>query len=148
VKPDVDRFLEVAAAHLMMKVAPALSAGYEQANAMGLGALLMAVREENERAVARRVEENAALRALFGEAESVVRDSQLRARLSAAVTCGEGSLLVSELEAANSTLRALLILLHAHVEELAGSEARDVEASIWRELVLSTERRKLSLGPF
>jgi hypothetical protein len=148
VKPDVDRFLEVAAAHLMMKVAPALGAGYEQANVMGLGALLMAVREENERAASRRVEENAALRALFGEAESVVRDSQLRTRLSAAASSREGSLLVSELEAANSTLRALLVELHAHVEELAGPDARDVEALIWRELALSTERRKLSLGPF
>lgn len=147
-KPDVDRFLEVAAAHLMMKVAPALGAGYEQANAMGLGALLMAVREENERAVARRVEENAALRALFGQAASVVRDTQLRTRLSAAAASIEGSLLVSELEAANSTLRGLLTSLHAHVEDLAGPEARDVEASIWRELALSTERRKLSLGPF
>ena len=147
-KPDVDRFLEVAAAHLMMKIAPALGAGYEQANAMGLGALLMAVREENDRAAARRAEENTALRALFGEAESVVQDAQLRTRLSGAASSSEGSLLVSELEAANSTLRGLLIELQAHVEELEGPDARSIEAAIWRELALSTERRKLSLGLF
>ena len=147
-KPDVDRFLEVAAAHLMMKTAPALGTGYEQASAMGLGALLLAAREENDRAAARRVEENAALRALFGEAEGVVQNAQLRTRLSEAASSHEESLLVSELEAANGVLRALLIELHAHVEELEGPEASRIEVAIWHELTLSTERRKLSLGPF
>ena len=50
-KPEVDRLLEVAAAHLMMKTAPALGGGYEQSNAMALGAMLMTAREENNREV-------------------------------------------------------------------------------------------------
>jgi hypothetical protein len=148
VKPDVDRFLEVAAAHLMMKTAPALSTGYEQATAMGMGALLLAVREENERAAARRVEENASLRALFDEAESVVQDESLRTRLAGAASGREESLLLSQLEVANGVLRALLIELPAHVEAIDGSDARGLVAAIWRELAASTERRKLSLGPF
>jgi hypothetical protein len=57
-------------------------------------------------------------------------------------------LLVPELEAGNRALRALLIELHAHVEGLESAEARRIEAAIWRELAASTQRRKLSLGPF
>ena len=53
-----------------------------------------------------------------------------------------------DLESANGALRGLLIELHAHIEELASPEAGRIEASIWRELAASTERRKLSLGPY
>ena len=59
----------------------------------------------------------------------------------------DASLRVPDLDAANLALRALLIELHAHVEELPGAEARRLEAAIWRELAASTERRKLSLSP-
>ena len=48
----------------------------------------------------------------------------------------------------NCALRALLIDLHVHVEELDSQAARSLEAEIWRELVASTERRKLGIGPF
>ena len=147
-KPDVDRLLEVAAAHLMMKTSPALGAGYEQSCALSLAVLLLATREENNRAAARRVEENAALRALFAEAEGVVEDAQLRTRLAEFAASRDESLLVSDLESANGVLRGLLIELHAHIEELASPEAGRIESSIWRELAASTERRKLSLGPY
>jgi hypothetical protein len=41
-----------------------------------------------------------------------------------------------------------LIELHAHVEEQGAPWARALDAEIWRELVASTERRRLSLAPF
>jgi hypothetical protein len=148
VKPDVDRLLEVGAAHLMMKTAPALGAGYEQSSTLTLAVMLLATREENERAAARRVEENAALRSLFHEALAVVEDAPLQSRLSEAASGRDESLLVSNLDRANGVLRGLLIELHAHVEELSSSAARRVETAIWRELAASTERRRLSLGPF
>jgi hypothetical protein len=148
VKPDVDRLLEVATAHLMMKTAPAMGAGYEQSSAMSLAVLLLAAREENDRAAARRVEENTVLRALFGEAGPAIEDPQLRDRVSEAAASRDESLLVSDLESANGVLRGILIELHAHVEELDSPEATRVETAIWRELAASTERRKLSLGPF
>jgi len=148
VKPDVDRLLEVAAVHLMLKTAPSIGTGYEQASAMALGALLMSVREENDRAAARRVEENAALRSLFADAEAVVADSPLQTRLCEAARSRDESLLLSDLESANGVLRGLLIELHVYVEELDSAEARRVEAMIWSELAASTERRKRSLGPF
>ncbi len=147
-KPDVDRFLEVAAAHLMMHVAPAVGSAYEQSNVTVLVAMLMAVREEFERAAARRVEENGALRRLFAEAVPAVRDAALRGRLDEAARSADASLAVSDLERSNAQLRGLLIDLHAHVEALDSQQARQVEAAIWRELVASTERRRLMMGPF
>jgi hypothetical protein len=147
-KPDVDRFLEVAAAYLMMHVAPALGSTYEQSNVTVLVAMLMAVREEFERAAARRVEENRELRRLFAAAAPAVQDASLRRRLDEAVGSDDPSLAVSDLERSNALLRGLLIELHAHVEALDSPQARDIEAAIWRELVASTERRRLMMGPF
>ncbi len=146
-KPDVARVREVAAVRLLAKTGPALS-GYEQSSVMLLATLLGSVREEFDRAAARRVGENSALRALLGEADGVVQDAELSARLAEAAAGEEGALEVSALEAANSTLRQLLIELHAHIEELDTPEARVLEAAIWHELGESTERRRLALGPF
>ncbi len=147
-KPDVDRFLAVAATHVMMRMAPVLGSSYEQANATILGALLLAVQEEFERAAARRVEENRALRRLFADAVPAVQDSALRNRLHEAASGEDAGLLVSDLERSNARLRALLIELHAYVEELTSPAARRIEADIWRELAASTERRRLMMGPF
>jgi hypothetical protein len=111
-------------------------------------ALLLAVREEFDRAAARRVEENRALRRLFADAVSVVAGDRLRARLRDAAATEDTSLLVPDLERRNNELRALLIDLHAHVESLPGDDARALEDAIWRELRASTERRRLSLAVF
>jgi hypothetical protein len=100
------------------------------------------------RAAARRVDENAAMRTLFGRAAAEVTDTELRRKLAEAAARRDPSLLLTELEATNAGLRALLIELHAYVEEQAAPWARAVEAEIWRELVASTERRRLSLAPF
>ncbi len=147
-KPDLGRFLGVAASHLMTRTAPALPAGYEQSSAAALGALMIAVGEEAERAAARRVEENAALRTLFGDAAAHVERAELAGRLERAAAGSDPSLQLSDLEAANAELRALLIELHERVEALGTSEARRIDAAIWRELARSTERRKLLMGPF
>ena len=147
-KPDLSRFLEVACAHLMLKVAPALPVSYGQADANLLGVMLTVVGEEAERAAARRVDENAALRELFGEAAPVVTDAGLRGRLQEASRGADESLRVSDLELRNASLRGLLVELHAHVEALDTPEARRIDDAIWSELVASTERRKLAIGPF
>ncbi len=147
-RPELDRFLEVAMGHLMAKVAPALGSGYEQSSTMVLGLMLGAVREEHERAASRRIEENGVLRALFGDASGCVEDGALASRLESAAAGEESSLLVSDLERSNCELRGLLIELHARVETLDSAEARRVEQAIWRELAASTERRRLAIGPF
>ncbi len=147
-KPDVGRFLDVATLHLMTRTGAALPPGYEQSSVGVLAVMLAEVKQEFERAAARRVEENAALRGLFAEAALVVADTALRARLEEAAAGAEASLLVSALEASNAALRALLIELHAHVEELDSPGARRIEDAIWRELAASTERRRIGIGAF
>ena len=105
-KPDIDRFMAVAATHLMMRTAPALPAGYEQSSAAALGAMLIALGEEIERAAARRVDENRALRELFVSAVSSVADAALADRLRDASASSDPGLAISELERANAGLRA------------------------------------------
>ena len=85
-------------AHLLGRTAPALPAGYEQSSVAILAAMLAEVKLEFERAAARRVEENAALRRLFAEAAPVVADAALRERLEAAAASADPGLLVSELD--------------------------------------------------
>jgi len=148
VKPDPSHVLERVMQSLLAEIAPAVQPAYRQASVAMHAMLLGSVREEFDRAAARRAEENAALRALFADAAATLGDAGLRERLASAARTADVSLRVPDLDAANLTLRALLIELHAHVETLAGPEARRLEAAIWRELAASTERRKLSLSPF
>src|SRR5690606_4204289 len=129
-------------AWLTMDLAP--TAQPYQQNALGLAAALIGMTiEEADRAVARRVEENAAIRALLDRGAGLV-EARLSARLQALAEGVDGSLLVSELETSNAALRDGLIELHAAVEALDGEAARALEADIWAELRASTERRRLS----
>jgi FKBP-type peptidyl-prolyl cis-trans isomerase (trigger factor) len=148
VKPDVERVLEVCAVSLMTDVAPNVAPPYRQASVFATAILLTSIREELDRSAARRVEENRAMRELFADALESVADSALRARLEEVARAEETSFRISDLEAANAALRQVLIELQAHVETLDSPAARRVEASIWRELAASTQRRKLSLGAF
>ena len=146
-KPEATHALERLMQALLVDIAPTVTPPYRRANVSIQAMLLLLVREEFDRAAARRVEENRALRALFADALAAVSDAALGERLAGAAAGVDASLRVPDLEAGNRALRALLIELHAHVEGLAGDEARRIEAAIWRELSASTERRKLSLGP-
>jgi hypothetical protein len=148
VKPDPGHFLGVIAGRLMTRTAPALADAYEQSSVGTLGLMLIAVGEELERAASRRVEENRALRGLFADAAPAVEDAVLRGRLEEASGGADEDFAVSALEASNCALRALLIELHGHVEELDSPAARRVEEAIWQELVASTERRRLAMGAF
>jgi hypothetical protein len=148
VKPDPQRVLEQTALRLASEVLAAVQPRYLQAGVGMLAGLLGAVREEFDRAAARRVEENAALRALFARGAWVVTDAALAAGLREAAAARDESLLVPALDASNQRLRALLIALHAQLELQATPEARELEQAIWRELAASTERRRLSLGAF
>jgi hypothetical protein len=148
VKPDVGKLLETLAGKLIFEIAPSVQPAYRQ-QSVGLTAILLGmVREEWDRAAARRVEENAALRALFANAAPQVADAELRRRLEAAGKSAEASYLVSALEKNNDELRALLIDLHAHVESQSAPWAKALDDEIWRELAQSTERRRFALAPF
>ena len=147
-KPDVDVTLQLIAASLMTEIAPKISDEYIQRNSMLTAMLLQSAAEEWDRAAARRVEENRTLRRLFAEVAPEIGDPELRERLDAASGEEEESLRISDLNRSNDGLRTLLIQLHAHVEGIDTEGARRIEAAIWRELRVSTERRALSLAPF
>jgi hypothetical protein len=147
-KPDVDLTLQLIAANLLTEIAPKLSDDYTQRNSMLTVMLLQSSAEEWDRAAARRVEENRALRRLFSQAAPEIGDQDLRARLEAASAREDESLRISDLNRGNDELRTLLIELQAHVEEADTDAARRIEAAIWQELRTSTERRKLSMAPF
>ena len=147
-KPDVPVALQKLGGLLLLEVAPAVGVEYLQRNTGLAAIMLQVVAEEFERAAARRVEENAALRALFRDAAPVVADAALRGRLEQAAAGTDTDLRVSALEAANAALRGLLVALHAHVEPLAAPDARRVDDAIWAELRRSTERRAIGVSPF
>jgi len=153
-RPTPARFIEVAFGHLLERVAPTLSGSYAQSDMTVLGALLLGLGEEFERAAARRIEENREIRRIFALAAKTLGgsdglgDGELVARLASAAAGEDTDFSVSALEAANVRLRGLLIELHERVETVESAPARDIEKQIWRELAASTERRKLSFGPF
>jgi hypothetical protein len=147
-RPRVEEVCRAFAMELIERVAPAIGPAYHQGTAAMIATMLLIVADEWDRGASRRVEENARLRELFRAAVSCVNDPLLKARLLGLGQTTDGDLRISALEAANSTLRAALIDLQTHVESQSGSEARQVEESIWRELVRSTERRRLSLAQF
>jgi hypothetical protein len=147
-RPEPSRVHGVAAGHRMTKTAGAVAAGDEQSSVSVIGLMLTQLGEEFERAAARRIEENRELRRIFADAVDVVGDDDLRAKLAEAARGEDTNFTVSALEQSNCALRALLIELHVHVEELDSEPARRLEAEIWHELAASTERRKLGIGPF
>ena len=100
-KPDPTRLLEVAQSHLLAITAPAVTSGYERASLAVLSGMLGSVRRELEHGIARRVEENAALRALFREACADVEDTALRGRLESAAASVDPGLGASECRRSN-----------------------------------------------
>ncbi len=147
-RPRVSRVLEQAIACLAGEVLPAVQPAFRQGLVGSELALLGMVREEFDRAAARRVEENAALRGLFARAAETVRDAALARSLAEAALGRDDDLRVPALDAANDALRALLIDLHSALEEQPDPEARALEEELWAELARSTERRRLSFAPF
>lgn len=124
--PPVPAVLAELAALAIRSAAPGIPDG-ERANALGLTASLLAIAAETWDAAAHHlVEENQAIRALTGE---VGRDENLR---------------LTALQAENNRLREALITLHARAES-DGDEA--LQTRIWAELIISTDRRRLSTAP-
>ena len=147
-KPDVSVYFGELVRSLREDLAPKLPTAFEQGAALRLAMLSQAASEEFDRAAARRFEENEAMRRLFESASSFVKSPDLLIRLQNVGSVREESIHVSELERVNQMMRVLLIELHAHVELLAGDDARDLEREIWSELSASTERRAVSIGRF
>ena len=165
--PDCPSYLQTLSQWLLTEATPALPQAWQQGAAMRHGLLVQAVITEFDRAAARHVEENRALRALFGKALGLAGDAvagvaspaaeepvsrampqDLLAALAQATKSEDTDWRVSALQEGNRALRALLEPLHAWVEGVGTPEARALEEAIWAELLASTERRLLPLGRF
>ncbi|MCC7366470.1 MAG: hypothetical protein IT303_19085 [Dehalococcoidia bacterium] len=147
-RPPIPHTLQVVAGTLATQVLPEARTPFGQ-QAVGLAAqLCVLISQEFDRAVARLVEENGAVVALFARATDVVPAGELRDRLAAAAATPVPGpdLRVSALQVVNDDLRRMLIDLHAAVEQLATPEARALDAAIWDELRASTQRRHLMQG--
>jgi hypothetical protein len=147
-RPRIETVFQVVAGDLLARVAPAVGSSYHQGTVGMVATLLAIAAEEWDRAASRRIEENAAIRVLFREAAPVVQNSALSQRLTELAAADERDFRVSALEANNCALRAALIDLQSYAENEKGPDARRVEDEIWKELVKSTERRRLIAAPF
>ena len=147
-KPDAAAVLADLALRLATEIAPQVQPAYLAGSLALTGAVLGAGAEEFDRAAARRIEENAAVRALFNQAEDLELPGDLAGRLKILASGADTDLRVSTLEAGNAALRAALIELHAAVEVSREPSAAALNMAIWRELAASTERRRLSGANF
>ena len=124
-KPSPDLILNQCFAKIAMEMGPALPAGYGQGSATITGVLLLMVAQEFNRAADIRVKENAAMRALFGEAGAGV-GGELGQRLLAAAGAKDTDVNVATLDRANGELKALLIELHAQAETTGARELQEI----------------------
>ena len=107
--------------------------------------LMMAVAEEFDRAAHRRIEENHALRRIFAESLSVIKDDELEKRVKEASEKAEDNYHISVLDKLNCELQEVLIELHTHIEALEGEGARNMNEAIWTELENWTKRREFTI---
>lgn len=146
-RPDPPIVLFGVAAALQ-ELLPQVADPYGQ-QTLGISASLLAMlAQEWDRAPARLWEENEAIRELLTRGAALPGLApEVRERLEegSQAPAHPGARL-SELQAENDRLRALLIELHAIVEEMEGEDARHLEEAIWAELVASTRRRHLESG--
>ena len=159
--PGVAQYLQGLARLLGEQVAPRLPTPYEQAGMIREPLHLQVVITEFEHAVARRVEEHRAIRAICARAaQQPSVPAALRARCAQSAQAQDEDLRVSALQAVNVQLRSLLIELHAALETLETLDPpidRDAPgpdsiaallADVWHELRQSTERRKRPMDRF
>ena len=141
-KPDAGRVLNGVAVSLMTKVAPEVRTPFGQQLAGLSAVLLRVVATESDRMADRLSVENAGVAAILADAAGVVSDASLAERARAAAEEGTPpDLRVSTLQGINDRLRAILVEVHAAIEDTPGEEARAMEERVWEELRESTRRR-------
>ncbi len=164
--PSPAAYLQGLARLLGEQVSPRLPTPFEQAGMQREPMHLQAVAIEFERAAARRVQENQAIRHLMARAAALPElGPALKARCERLAAGADTDLSIGALQDGNQALRAGLIALQAELEgkvdhagkvDQAGEvdEAPHVALSaalleaIWQELRTSTERRRLPSDRF
>jgi hypothetical protein len=147
--PRMDQVAFGAAGSLGAGVVPHLTLPYALGTAAGAAALLVFMAQDMDRGAERRVREIAGMKELLARAPEVgdLPDS-LRGRLcAAAASLPPASVSLSALDDHRAPLLALLIELHAAVEDSPGSAARALERSILEHLLATAEARALAIPP-
>jgi len=146
-RPDSPKVLFGVAAALMTQIMPEVRTPIAVQTVTLSAALLSMVAQEFDRASSRLVDEDRAVRTLLSDARGIIEDATLRSRIGAEIADPiEHDLHVSALQGANDRLRALLIDVHAAIEEIPGEAAMNLNDRIWDELRESTRRRHLASG--
>jgi hypothetical protein len=138
--PEADKILQISAGQIMAGLVPLLPDSYSQGSTAVLSFLILFSAQEYERAAETRVADNTDMRTVFRALAPIVGDGKLKQRLEDAAAATDSSLLISALDKSNAHLRALLIELHAHLEEQTGNAARAGEQRIWDILKASATR--------
>ncbi len=114
------------------QIAPGLDDAFAKEAARMAGSLIAIAGRAGEDAAAIRVEELAAMRAIFAEAAAVVEDAGLAGHLREAALKREPGLRLGQLDAELGRQRLLLVELHAWLEGSDRPEARRLDQAIWR----------------
>jgi len=134
-KPDVDAGLRYVAQRIAGSLIPDLGSEYGAADAGLITILLQAAAEEYQRGAQARIADLEAMRVLLAEGARRVEDPGLAERLAGEARRTEDSLRITDLNASHDRCKALLIELHATVEEAARADAPwacDLDLAIWR----------------
>lgn len=121
-------------------IAPAISDPYVAPMARLSGMLLNICANGADDAAELRVEENAAIRGILGEAGALV-DAPLATALQAAAASADPGLKISVLDAENHQLRMLLVEAHTALEDKTAPSARALDQRIWQ-LLESIEAKR------
>jgi hypothetical protein len=113
---------------LREEVAPDVQTPFIGQSVRMAGGLLTICANWVDDAAAIRVEENAAIRGLLGNA-ALALEGELAQRLEAASQSADPGLRISQLDAENNRLRQLLIEAHDAAEQAA---LRDLDAALWQ----------------
>ncbi|MBP6580779.1 MAG: hypothetical protein KA199_04505 [Sphingorhabdus sp.] len=113
------------------KIASAITDPYVAPMARLSGMLLRICANGVDDAVELRVEENAAIRRILGEAGSLL-SGPLSEQLLAAAALTDPGLKISVLDAENNRLRRLLVEAHAALEGRRDETAQLLDQKIWR----------------
>ena len=147
-KPVLSAVLGALSARVFGEMMPVLPAGYRQSDALIVALLLAGAAEEHERAADVRHAAVEGLRAVMARALEALPAGPLRETVAAAADTRPASLRISDLDACGDKLSAVLIGLHAYVEDGGEPWAREIERDIWAALRADCQRRAFVTSPF
>lgn len=139
--PDPGRSLADLALKLATDLAPAMSTEYGAANAGMMSLLLLALAQEQERAVAVRMADIEEMVALFTQAEQCHPEAAAAAERAAWCERRPQSLMLSDVDRFHGQGLKLLITLQVFAE----AEDADLDRAIWDFLSRHSERHRFDL---